>query len=79
MIRVTRRKRRSFSQEKLEEEPSSLTKSMERRPPMRLGEAGVSVTVFTSMNRLRDDLRNEILDNRLTITNKLDGVSLYLV
>jgi len=39
----------------------------------------VSVTVFTSMNRLRDDLRNEILDNRLTITNKLDGVSLYLV
>jgi hypothetical protein len=53
MILVSRRKRRSCSQEKSEEGPSSLAKSRESLPAMRPKEVEAWDMAFASVNRLR--------------------------
>jgi hypothetical protein len=53
MILVTRRKRRSSSQEKSEDGLSALAKSRESLPPMRSREAEECGKGLASVNRLR--------------------------
>jgi hypothetical protein len=55
MILVTRRKRRSSSQEKSEDELRALVKSRESLPPMRSKEAEEWGKGLASVNRLRAD------------------------
>lgn len=77
-MRVSNRKRSSASQEKSDVGPSSLAKSSERRPPIRVEEGAAMDTEYASRNRLVKATGMGHARNRLNIAMRLNTVTCNL-